>query len=153
MYLSLHSEFNVAALDALRVFQGLQLPRVPSMPGPRLDMVPSPGRHSLPSSHSLTPLNITFLPLFLSHSHILVFHSNLFFIFHQDLPARGPLQMFSHQQDKDWGRKAQLQAEGRNWPLFLEAGQIEIQMILQTQLEASPPRGKKHPSPPTALRI
>lgn len=44
--------------------------------------------------------------------------------------------------DKDWGRKAQLEAEGRNWSLFLEADQIEIQMILQRQLEASPPRGK-----------
>lgn len=33
MHLSLCSEFNAAALEALRVFQGLQFASVPSMPG------------------------------------------------------------------------------------------------------------------------
>lgn len=106
----------------------------------RLAVVPSPGWHFLPGSHS--PLSITFLPLFLSHSCIPTFPSNFSISFHQDLPAQGPLERCSHQQWQRLGRKAQPEAEGRNWPLFLGADQIEIQMILQRQLEASPPRGK-----------
>lgn len=100
MHLSLASEFNAAALEAPRVFQGLQFPRVPSM---------SPGWHSLPWSHSLTPPTITFLPLFLSHSHIPTFPSNLFLSFHQDLRAQGPLERCSHQQ---WQRLRQKSPAG-----------------------------------------
>lgn len=110
-------EFNAAALELLRVFQGLLFSRVPPMPGPRLDVVPSPGWHSLPSFHSLTSLSI--LPLFLSHFHIPIFPSNLFLTFHQDLPAKGPLQRCSHQQWQRLGQRSPAGGRGEELaPLF-----------------------------------
>lgn len=102
-HLSLRSEFNAAALEALRVFQGLQFASVPSMPGPGWSRFHHQGDICSPS---LAPLGITFLPLFLSHSHIPTFPSNFSISFHHDLPAQGPLEGCSHQQWQRLGQKS-----------------------------------------------
>lgn len=63
-HLSLHSEINAAALEALREFQGLQFLRVPSLPGPRGD-IHSPAPTAWPLS--VLPSSPVSLPF--SHPH------------------------------------------------------------------------------------